>query len=395
MALSKIYYNQSFLKWLIVLVAAIVGAISYLYTDLLVSQLADRERRQVDLFAKVQERITSQTIDDEDLTFLLTEIVTSNDLIPVILLNGNKEPVASRNVDIPEDLTEKESQEFLKEEVVRMTENYDPIVIEGPNWTNYICYTNSHLVTQLKYAPLLQLIVLTVLATLAYLIFTTSRNAERERLWAGLAKETAHQLGTPISSLMAWVEYFRAGGEVNEVVADELDKDAKRLSMITSRFSNIGSIPVLDKEYNLGETVETITGYLRSRISQKVDINVNYLTDKFDLDGKYNPPLLEWVIENICKNAVDAMNGQGVITIDLSFNQDTKRLVMDISDTGKGIPKSKQKTVFHAGYTSKKRGWGLGLTLAKRIVESYHKGKISITQSSPETGTTFRICLPK
>jgi signal transduction histidine kinase len=278
-----------------------------------------------------------------------------------------------------------------------MREDYDPIeVVDRDSETNevvtinYVYYKNSFLLTQLSYYPYIQLSVIAVFGFISYMAFNYSKAAEQNRVWVGLAKETAHQLGTPISSLMAWVEYFKEQASIRDKeLISELDKDIQKLQIITERFSNIGSEPVL-QEVNVEELVRTVVDYLRPRISPKIDIEVNALTS--EITAQLNPPLFEWVIENLCKNAVDAMGGNGKITIQLIKGSEG-RVFIDISDTGKGIPKAKIKQVFNPGFTTKKRGWGLGLTLAKRIIENYHKGKIFVKHSEENEGTTFRISI--
>jgi signal transduction histidine kinase len=233
--------------------------------------------------------------------------------------------------------------------------------------------------------------VIAVFAFLAYLAFSYSRKAEQNQVWVGLAKETAHQLGTPLSSLMAWIEYFKSDPKfADDEVIPELEKDVERLVMITARFSNIGSMPTLKPE-NLCEILYHITDYLRKRISSKIRINVNCPEEHIPLIS-VNKHLFEWVIENICKNAVDAMPGKGEININLKV-QPNNKLFIDIADNGKGISKSNVNRVFEPGFSTKKRGWGLGLTLAKRIIENYHRGKIFVKQSEINKGTTFRIIL--
>lgn len=259
-----------------------------------------------------------------------------------------------------------------------------------PYLVQYLYYENSFLLTQLTYYPFIQLSVIAIFGFIAYLGFSYSRTAEQNRVWVGMAKETAHQLGTPISSLIAWVEYLKTDERLqNHEVLTELNKDIEKLELITERFSSIGSIPVLNDE-NVIVIVRRVVDYLKSRISSKVEINVTALED--EIFAQLNPPLFEWVVENIIKNAVDAMSGDGSITINIIPGSDYKVFV-DISDTGKGIPASKMKTVFNPGFTTKKRGWGLGLALAERIVENYHKGKIFVKSSEIDRGTTFRIVL--
>ncbi|MFT5772286.1 MAG: signal transduction histidine kinase [Algoriphagus sp.] len=226
---------------------------------------------------------------------------------------------------------------------------------------------------------------------LAYTLFNQSKIAEQNRVWAGLTKETAHQLGTPIASLMAWIDYLRNSPvwEENREIIQEMDKDVVKLRMVTERFSSIGSKPVIQPE-NLYESIEETITYLRPRISTKVEMNIN--ADSKDLDAMMNRPLFEWVIENICKNAVDAMKGKGTINIDILQDSD-KYVIVDITDTGKGMEKNMYKRVFNPGFSTRPRGWGLGLTLAKRIIEGYHGGKIFVKNSEVGKGTTFRIVL--
>jgi signal transduction histidine kinase len=279
----------------------------------------------------------------------------------------------------------------------RMAVDYQPIKIAPinpatgePYLVQFLYYKHSNILTQLIYYPYVQLTVIAIFGFIAYMAYSYSRTAEQNRVWVGMAKETAHQLGTPISSLMAWVEYLRADEEfANNEFLDELDKDIAKLQLITARFSSIGSVPVLNEE-DIVNISERVADYLRSRISSKVMITVESMHDM--LIGNVNAPLFEWVVENICKNAVDAMSGIGHITIRIQEASDW-RIFIDISDTGKGIPAVKLKQVFNPGFTTKKRGWGLGLALAKRIIENYHRGKIFVLSSDHDKGTTFRIVL--
>jgi signal transduction histidine kinase len=254
----------------------------------------------------------------------------------------------------------------------------------------YLYYGNSRLLNLLRYYPLFQLAVVLVFGLAAYLFFDASRRSEQNQVWVGLAKETAHQLGTPLSSLTAWVEYFKTDPNFDPEIVKELEKDIVRLDIITTRFSNIGSIPVL-KEENIAETVETFMAYLQKRISTKVAFRFdNQLQDNKLI--KVNRYLFEWVIENICKNAVDAMAGIGSLSITIKEAKNNQ-IIIDITDTGKGISKQNLSKVFNPGFSTKKRGWGLGLTLAKRIIENYHNGKLMVKQSEVNKGTTFRILL--
>ncbi|MCS6833858.1 MAG: ATP-binding protein, partial [Flammeovirgaceae bacterium] len=366
----NLYKNRNAIKRLILIVALMIGAASLFYTQSLVEQLSASEKRQIDFFAKAQKLMVSPTMNTagSELHLLLMEIINANQTIPVILTDEHQNPIDYRNLEIPTaySLDAEKEKAFLLEQVQEMKKDYPPIVIEyGEGWVQYIYYTNSPLVKQLNYYPYLQILTLTMLAILAYLTFDASRRAEENRLWAGLAKETAHQLGTPISSLMAWIEFFKSNTHrYDEAITLELEKDVARLQTITARFSNIGSIPVLQKT-NLENVIAQSVAYLSGRISKKVIIQVHI--EEGDYIVPLNTALFEWVIENLCKNAVDAMNGCGTITIRLQEHESRQKVYIDISDTGKGILKSEFKLIFQAGYTSKKRGWGLGLTLAKRI----------------------------
>ncbi|NME68369.1 HAMP domain-containing histidine kinase [Flammeovirga aprica JL-4] len=388
------YSNRVTLKVLVISIGLIIGLTSLVYTELLVDELRLREYDQIDFFAKVQAKLASMGAEDNaDVTFLLMEVIKGNDLIPVILADENGIPISSKNIKIPKGLNVAEQQDFLMREIEDMKKDYEPIRIDFANGEiQYIYYADSNLVSNLRFAPIIQLSVLGILALTAYLVFSTSRRAEQNQVWAGLAKETAHQLGTPISSLVAWIEYFKTDEDFDQSIIEELQKDVTRLEMITQRFSNIGSEPVL-KPVNLEPSVRGALDYMSKRISSKVKLGVHYEIDS-PVEVNVSLPLFEWVIENLCRNAVDAMNGVGELNVYIGLTQHKTGVQIDVKDTGKGIPKNKISKVFNPGYTTKKRGWGLGLTLVKRIIEEYHKGRIYILESVPGEGTTFRIVLP-
>jgi len=389
--------SRSKLNYLILVLAVLIGAGSIYYSNLVVNQLKDREREQVQLFAKTLETIANDNSEFNDNVMLLfEEIVVANETIPVIVTHKDGAPKIHKNVSIPLDLNTGEITTYLKQEVEEMRAQYPPIVIANKNDEGeifnyeYIFYKNSFLLTQLQYYPYVQLSVIAVFFILSYLAFSYSRTAEQNRVWVGLAKETAHQLGTPLSSLMAWLEYLKSDPELEHSdITRELGKDIKKLELITNRFSSIGSVPVLQKE-NIFNVIQSSVNYLQTRISSKVKINLHLECD--EAIAEINKPLFDWVIENLCKNAVDAMGGVGAIDIYVQRSAEGK-IIVDISDTGKGIPKNLLAQIFHPGFTTKKRGWGLGLTLVKRIVENYHKGKIFIKSSELNVGTTFRIIL--
>ncbi|TAD94663.1 MAG: sensor histidine kinase [Bacteroidetes bacterium] len=379
--------NPNRTQWIVVSFATVVGLLSIFYTNTLVEDLSRREKKQIEMFAKGQEFIATAEADD-DLNFLVDEIINANQTIPVILADDKGKPIDSKNIDIPDNVNK---TDFLERRMLQMRKKYDPIYVILPEIKYMICYEDSFLVTQLKYFPFLQATVIGIFFVLIYFIFSSTRRAEQNSIWVGLAKETAHQLGTPLSSLMAWVEYFQADESVDQDIILELDKDVKRLGTITERFSNIGSKPALKTE-NVYLVTLNIISYLRKRVSSRVIFNIDAQTsDSFE--APLSKALFEWVIENICKNAVDAMAGIGKIDVQISTH--IQNIIIDIQDTGKGVPHSKFKSIFEAGFTTKKRGWGLGLTLVKRIVEDYHQGQVFVLRSELNVGTTFRIIIPK
>jgi signal transduction histidine kinase len=387
-----IYSNRSTFKLVIIIFALLIGGISVVYTNSMVSKLAEREKKLIDLAAKGYKEIAGMEFTSSQ-GFLFREIIAANNSIPVILTDGEGTILSYRNFEVPEGMDAKNTDAFFKKQLEEMRAEYKPIPIEIAGLKQFIYYKNSTLIRQLKFYPYLQLAVIGLFILMGYLAFSLSRNAEQNRVWVGLAKETAHQLGTPISSLLAWAEYLRTKPEImNEGIVDEMDKDIQRLLMITARFSSIGSEQKTEL-IDLVEVVKTAVSYLRSRVSQKVNITVSVKQDVGEEVLAYiNRPLFEWVIENICKNAVDAMAGAGKLDIEITELPEGN-VQMDITDTGKGIPKNQFKRVFEPGFTTKKRGWGLGLTLARRIIEQYHKGKIFVKWSEPGKGTTFRIML--
>jgi len=388
-----IYKNRVRLKVIITFASLLIGGASLLYTQLLVGELTQREQRQMDLFAKTQEYVANNS-GGEDLGFLITEILEANDHVPAILTDEKDEPQYSVNISFPEGASEAEKTAILKKRLQKMKEAHPPITvnikIEGmEDWKQFIYYENSTLITQLQYFPYVQLSVIAILGILAYLIFSSSRRAEQNRIWVGLAKETAHQLGTPISGLMAWVDYLEAD-EADPDAVHEMRRDLTRLRTVTARFSSIGSKPALKPTPVRALLTETLD-YMQSRLPKKVEFEItNALSTK--LRPKMSSDLFAWVIENLCKNATDAMAGEGKITVQASEEGEAMRI--DLSDTGKGIPKKDHERVFTPGFTTKKRGWGLGLALVRRIIEEYHGGRIFILKSEVGLGTTFRIILP-
>lgn len=388
--------RRSTINLIVVTFAFMIAIASVYFTRIIVEQLKERELGIIELYAKSLEFTIRNQNNPSELAFAVENILYPNNSIPVIQTNGVGQVQATRNIEIDDALSDEERDDYLKELLEEMKLEYDPIEIPNRDENGevydyqYIYYKNSVLLNRLEYYPLVQLSVIAVFALVAYIAFNYSKSAEQNRVWVGLAKETAHQLGTPISSLMAWIEYIKEDGSLdNTEIIEELEKDVQRLEMVTARFSNIGSVPILNFE-NIPACVQETISYLRKRISKKVEINMT--AKPSDLRARINKPLFDWVIENVCKNAVDSMGGIGKIDINIKHALDDK-IIIDISDTGKGIQKSKIKDVFLPGYTTKTRGWGLGLTLVKRIIEKNHDGKIFVRNTEINEGTTFRILL--
>ena len=381
------YQNKKLVKWLIFLISLLLGLGSIGYTHRLVEELREREDRQIRVFSAALDYAATTS---ENLTFINQEIIQQNYSFPIIMADEQGNPIDYRNISFKNSRDKTDSMQVLKEVLLEMQEDYPPIVLQEADIRIY--YRNSELLTNLKYYPYIQLAVILLFGLLVYVVFNQSKLSEQNRVWAGLTKETAHQLGTPIASLMAWMDYLKNSPvwDENKEIIQEMDKDVTKLRVVTERFSSIGSRPVIQPE-NVYDIIEEGVSYLRPRISTKVDWEIQ--SDSKELVALVNKPLFDWVIENVCKNAVDAMKGKGMIRISL-FQDNDKYVGIDISDTGMGIEKMKFKKVFTPGFSSRKRGWGLGLTLSKRIVEGYHGGKIFVKQSELGKGTTFRILLP-
>lgn len=357
---------------LIVVVALLMVVASAVYMNRLVKQLKVDEQQRVQIWADATRRLI-QANDTEDLSFYLS-IIEANTNIPVYIVDSMGKVLESRNV-----------MQFVK----------DPRTLNGPielkiseDIVQYIYYDESITLTRLKWLPFLEMGMILLFIIIAVITLITAQRSEQNRVWVGLSKETAHQLGTPISSLNAWQELLQDRYPKDELIP-QMRLDIQRLSTIAERFSKVGSEPQL-VETNLSEVVEQTVGYIRTRVSNKVSIDlVNKGLEQVQVN--MNAPLFSWVIENLMKNALDAMNGVGQIIVEMK--RDGENIFLDISDTGRGIDRSLYRTIFQPGYTSKKRGWGLGLSLAKRIIEDYHRGKIFVLHSEVNVGTTFRIAL--
>ena len=382
-----IYLKKRRWKLLLLLGAVVIGMASLMYTNWLTEKLSEEERKKVILWAEATKRLASDDISlDNDLS-LIEMIIDANTSIPLILVNEQDSILIHANISF----NPNRQDLVLQKELKKMKAHNPPIeVIIDENERQYFYYRESYLLRNLRLFPIVQLLVIFLFIFVAYLAFSASRSAEQNQVWVGMSKETAHQLGTPISSLMAWIELLRMQ-KTDETLVSEFEKDIQRLEKITERFSKIGSKPEL-LHTNLLEVIQSTVEYLRKRSSGKV----KYLIETDQTDGwilPMNEALFSWVIENLCKNAIDAMNSEG--TIKLSLKSKDNYAILDVSDTGKGLPKSQFKAIFRPGYSTKKRGWGLGLSLAKRIVENYHSGKIFIKNSELRKGTTFRIILNK
>jgi signal transduction histidine kinase len=384
------YEIKKVLKVVLLVFAFLIGFFSLWYTNTLVEKLEIQEREKIALWADAT-RLAVSSDFDENVEFYRS-IIAANTTIPVILTDDQGNINGMVNID-----SSGKNLSFLQDKIAMMKEQNEPIVIElYEGYRNFIYYENSKLLNQLRIYPYFQLGVIALFLAISYFAFSYSRTSEQNKVWAGMSKETAHQLGTPISSLMGWLDYLRereGDVKVPDKVLVEMQHDMDRLGLITERFSKIGSEPSLTV-YNLYEVLEESVSYINSRTSQKVEISIKNIEIFQTINVAVNKPLFAWVVENLCKNAVDAMDGEGAIWFEVSGSGD-EMIQFDAVDTGKGIPANRHTTIFKPGYTTKKRGWGLGLSLVKRIIENYHSGKIYVQSSEAGKGTRFRIELRK
>jgi signal transduction histidine kinase len=384
------YEIKKVLKVVLLVFAFLIGFFSLWYTNTLVEKLEIQEREKIALWADAT-RLAVSSDFDENVEFYRS-IIAANTTIPVILTDDQGNINGMVNID-----SSGKNLSFLQDKIAMMKEQNEPIVIElYEGYRNFIYYENSKLLNQLRIYPYFQLGVIALFLAISYFAFSYSRTSEQNKVWAGMSKETAHQLGTPISSLMGWLDYLRereGDVKVPDKALVEMQHDMDRLGLITERFSKIGSEPSLTV-YNLYEVLEESVSYINSRTSQKVAISIKNIDVFQTIDVAVNKPLFAWVVENLCKNAVDAMNGEGAIWFEVSGTGD-EVIQFDVVDNGKGISANRHTTIFKPGYTTKKRGWGLGLSLVKRIVENYHRGRIYVQSSEVGKGTRFRIELRK
>ena len=385
-------------KIILVIVAIVIAVASLLVSHLLVKDLQREERNKMEIWAEALNALNNAD-ENTDLSLVLN-VIQGNNTIPVIVMDSDGVVSDYRNIEIKAK-TATDSDAFVSRYGKRMYDNGDFIKIyltesdsvvadsvvlsEESHPYTLVCYDESILLKRLAQYPYWQLGIVMIFVVVAIFALLASKRAEQNKVWVGLSKETAHQLGTPISSLMAWVEILKENYP-DDALIPEMDKDVKRLELIAERFSKIGSLPE-PVDASMNEVLAHVVDYMNRRTSKKVEI-VSHLPED-NVIVKMNAQLFEWVIENLCKNAVDAMEGKG--RIDLTLTDEGNRVIVEVSDNGKGIKKKDIKNVFTPGFTTKKRGWGLGLSLAKRIVEEYHKGKIFVKESEVGVGTTFRI----
>jgi len=370
-------------KMILVVTAIVIAVASLLVSHLLVKDLQREERNKMEVWAQAMQ--TLQEADETADLSLVLSVIQGNKTIPVIVLDHDGNVMDCRNIDVEDD----DSAGYVAGYGKKLYKAGSYILVGDSLDCQYVCYDESTMLKRLSQYPYWQLGVVMIFVVVAIFALLVSKRAEQNKVWVGLSKETAHQLGTPISSLMAWVEILKENYPDDELIP-ELDKDVKRLELIAERFSKIGSLPE-PVEASMNKVLAHVVDYMDRRTSKKVEI-VSRLPEH-DVVVKMNASLFEWVVENLCKNAVDAMEGSG--RIELSLTDEASRVVIEVTDNGKGIRKKDIKNVFTPGFTTKKRGWGLGLSLAKRIVEEYHKGRIFVKSSEVGVGTTFRIEMPR
>jgi len=398
MARNRFFFNLSeqLSGWRVFVITTlfVIGAGVLYYFNQLGQTLEDREKKYATLYAEAVRFFIEQGTESTcDYTFV-SEVIAANDNIPVIIVHSDGSYLQinlSELNDSTKTFDPAEEKIFIEKKIMEMQAEHEPIPIDiFDEESSYLYYSSSITLKQLRFFPYILLAAFLIFGTLAFIAYSSSRKAEENRVWVGLAKETAHQLGTPISGLLGWIGVLRDRESFDQSIGDEMEKDIYRLETITTRFSNIGSVPTM-KEENLGTVIEETLFYLKRRISTKVDW---FITNNLPAENKsnINRHLIEWVIENLCKNAVDAMLGVGQLHVSIDKLGNNK-VVIDVRDSGKGISKNNQRKLFRPGFSTKKRGWGLGLTLAKRIIETYHNGKLFILKSEIDKGTTFRVIL--
>lgn len=378
--------NRNLSKWIGFIVAFFIFGATIWYSNQFVKQLKVEEKTKIENYAHAVQLSGSDEILSSNVQNYLLNITRGNTTMPVVLLEENGEVLLVNN--IPE--TVQNDSLKMSRLIKRMKDLHDPIEIDlGELGKQYVYYENSPLLTRLQYYPIILILVIILFVYFSFWYFRTLKNTEQSFLWAGMAKETAHQIGTPLSSLLGWVEILKME-DVDQMPVIEIEKDIQRLNQITERFSKIGSLPELQPN-NVVETTQTTVNYLRDRISKKVDLQ--FKSEKGEIRIPLNVALYSWVIENLVKNAVDAMHNKGAISVYITDN--SQYVTISVADTGPGIPKKLHKQIFEPGFTTKQRGWGLGLSLARRIIQDYHKGKIFVAKSDKGSGTEIQVVLRK
>lgn len=379
---------KQYIGWRFVLasIAVVIIGATIWFVSSLSRKIQEEERKKVATWVEANRELLQS--DSETNLNLAVDIVTNNTTIPLILTDEAGNILDSRNFDT----TLIREPQFLQKQLKAFKKQHPPFIMEvdaRKNLYNYIYYGDSLILRQIRYYPYIQLIVVALFIGLALFAISSTNRATQNQVWVGLAKETAHQLGTPLSSMEAWLEILREN-ESNASITAELSKDVDRLKLITERFSKIGSVPQLE-ETDLIAQIENMVAYIRKRSPQKVQLTTH--SDEEELTAMISPPLFDWVVENLLKNALDAMEGKG--KIDINIQNYPTYVTIDVADTGKGIPKMNFEKVFKPGFSTKKRGWGLGLSLARRIIEDYHRGRLYVKSSELNKGTVFRILLRK
>ncbi len=394
--MANIYDIRRYGKFAFLIASAAVAAVFLYFSNSLVNDLSAQERERMEIWADATKQIVASADQGNDIDFLL-RIIERNTTIPVLLTDDSMHILQFRNFRLPEAAPEgsftlsPRNEAYLNAKLRSLANSPNVIEIEiAPDVSQYLYYEDSTLLKSLSIYPYVLLLVMLAFIAVVYFAVLSTKKAEQNKVWVGLSKETAHQLGTPISSLMAWMELLPEMGVDRETLV-EMNKDVNRLSTIASRFSKIGSAPRMEHS-DLNAIVSGAVDYMTTRISPR--IKLSHSLPDHEIPVMASAPLLEWVVENLVKNAVDAMEGSGSITVSLTSAADGRMAFVEVSDTGKGIARKNFKTVFNPGFTTKSRGWGLGLTLAKRIVEQYHGGRIYVLRSTPGMGSTFRIDIP-
>ena len=373
----------------VIIVGVLLGALSIIYTNKMAQRLKEKEQHDVALWAHAMERVNRDVLGGSLNDPLVQDIMSNGNNIPFIITDENLQVLQAHLV--PERILQHPDR--LRRRIDKFTEENTPLPIRflwSADHYHIIFYGRSNLLKSLFYFPYVQLLVITTFILLGYIAFRSSKQDEQNRVWIGLAKETAHQLGTPTSSLLGWIEYLRAQ-EIDPSAVEEMNKDLTHLMKIVDRFSKIGSETTLAPA-NINEIVGESVMYFRKRIPRNVTLGYNGLAIA-PVQANVNAALFEWVVENLMKNSLDALQGHGSIDVRIASND--KQVMIDVKDTGKGIPKSNWKRIFEPGFTTKTRGWGLGLSLSRRIVEDYHSGRIAVVDSEPGKGTTIRITLKR